>query len=156
MMNRERKRCKTLTVYTSKVFTYRAPYESRTSNRTSKVLNWRRHLASLLVACAKGLATNELPPNHRDCAVVAKMEPSLTFKEWKCKHLAPFIVSIVFLPKAHTMCAPLVRWDYDLRGNGMNANSISRTAVQNAPRYPVHQTMPTLGLWIEDCSCRIV
>ena len=39
MMKRERKRCKTLTVYTSKVFTYRAPYESRTSNRTSKVLN---------------------------------------------------------------------------------------------------------------------
>lgn len=74
MMNRERKRCKTLTVYTSKVFTYRAPYESRTSNRTSKVLNWRRHLASLLVARAKGLTTNELPPNHHDCAVVAKWE----------------------------------------------------------------------------------
>ena len=72
MMNRERKRCKTLTIYTSKVFTYRAPYESRTSNRTSKVLNCRRHLASLLVARANGLATNELPPNHRDCAVVRK------------------------------------------------------------------------------------
>lgn len=38
-------------------------------------------IKSLLSARAKGLATNELPPNHRDCAVVAKMEPSLTFKE---------------------------------------------------------------------------
>lgn len=31
-------------------------------------------IKSLLSARAKGLATNELPPNHRDCAVVAKWE----------------------------------------------------------------------------------
>ena len=37
---------------------------------------------------------------------------------------ANFNLSIVFPPKEHTTCAPHVRWEYDLRGNGMNANSI--------------------------------
>ena len=32
-----------------------------------------RYAKSPLAACSKGLAINELPPNHRDCAVVAKM-----------------------------------------------------------------------------------
>ena len=46
-------------------------------------------------------------------------------RERKRKHLAPFIVSIVFQPKVHTMCGLHQRWEYVLQGNGMNANSIS-------------------------------
>ncbi len=67
----------------------------------------------------------------------------------KQKRLTPRLCIIVqltsSLPTVHTMCGLHQRWEYDLRENGMNAYSISRRAVQNALKYLVLQTIPTLG-----------